>query len=152
MIEVTLSVSRRFSIVPLQVFPKRVQFGDGPRRSWSPSNETYVNLMLIMSSYTASFARKFTRASLLVFLEFPNHVYRLWKAMYGLKQAPYAWFHHLDGFFYYSLEKAQRNSVVAPNLNKHGTRKHKYVIFELTQKKAYAWQFKPKSAHYVTGA
>ena len=32
-------------------------------------------------------------------LEFPQHVYCLKRALYGLKQTHQAWFHHFSSFF-----------------------------------------------------
>jgi hypothetical protein len=46
-------------------------------------------------------------------LKFPNHVFRLHKALYGFKQAPRAWYERLKAFL---LEKGFRMGSVDKTL------------------------------------
>ncbi|GKB25384.1 retrovirus-related pol polyprotein from transposon TNT 1-94 [Tanacetum coccineum] len=52
-------------------------------------------------------------------LEFPNHVYRLKKALYGLEQAPRAWYDKLSSFL---IEHHFTKGIVDPTLfiRRHG--------------------------------
>jgi hypothetical protein len=54
---------------------------------------------------------------------FPNHVYRLSKALYGLKEAPRAWYEHLRDFL---IEKGFKIMAVDTTLF---TKKQNYDIF-----------------------